>query len=109
MQTHPLNAVQQVNYTTLSAIRDVSREDLGAACCSFGLTMALAKAIRDLTPDKLMSVVVQFGNQTLFCPRADLEDLLAAPPAMRAVLASARASVPSEPASEPATEPAAAA
>jgi hypothetical protein len=96
MPTHPLNAVQQVNYTNLSAIRDAAREDLGAACCSFGLTIALAKAIRDLTPDELMSFAIQMGTEALFCPRADLESLLTAPPTMCAALALARARVPIE-------------
>ena len=94
MTSTSLNDVQRANFIILSLIRDAAREDAGTACCRFGLTLAQLKAISELPPDDVMSIVAGMGNEALFFPREDLDRLLALPRSVSAVLVSATARVP---------------
>ena len=66
MASSPLNDVQRANFVILSLIRDAARDDAGTACCRFGLTLAQLKAISELPPDDVISIVTGMGNEALF-------------------------------------------
>jgi hypothetical protein len=94
MSSSLLNDVQHANYIILSLIRDAARDDAGAACCRYGLTLAQLKAISELPPDEVMAIVAGMGNEALFFPRDDLDRLLKLPRSVAAVLASATPRAP---------------
>ena len=94
MTTMPLNEVQYLNYAILSTVRDAARQDPVAACCSFGLSQQQLRAISELTPAGLMSIVARMGNEVLFAPRGDLDALLSLPAPVSPVLMSAKARLP---------------
>lgn len=94
MASSPLNDVQRANFIILSLIRDAARDDPGAACCRFGLTLVQLKAISELPPDEVMAIVAGMGNEALFFPRDDLDRLLKLPRSVSAVLASATRRAP---------------
>jgi hypothetical protein len=91
MASSPLNDVQRANFVILSLIRDAARDDAGTACCRFGLTLAQLKAISELPPEDVISIVMGMGNEALFFPRDDLDRLLKLPRSVSAVVASATA------------------
>lgn len=91
MASSPLNDVQRANFVILSLIRDAARDDPGTACCRFGLTLAQLKAISELPPEDVISIVMGMGNEALFFPRDDLDRLLKLPRSVSAVVASATA------------------
>ncbi|RTL45536.1 MAG: hypothetical protein EKK53_06400 [Burkholderiales bacterium] len=88
--TPPLNAVQLLNFSFLSYVRDAARSDLASACCSSGLSPRQARSIGALTPEDVMQIVASTGNVLLFAPRDDIDTLLAAPRTVIPILASAR-------------------
>jgi len=90
MDSLPLSDVQRANMLILLLARDAAMQDLGAACCRYGLSLALLKQLRSLSPDAIFSIVMGIGNEALFYPRADLETLLTLPAPVSAVVASAR-------------------
>lgn len=90
MDSLSLSAVQRANMMILLLARDAALEDMGAACCRYGLSLALLKQLRSLSPDAIFSIVTGIGNEALFYPRADLETLLTLPASVSAVVASAR-------------------
>lgn len=90
----PLNAVQHLNFETLSLIRDSARSDLATACCQFGLHPDQLRTITALSPTDLMQIVASTGNVLLFAPRDDIDLLLAAPRTVIPILASARSHGP---------------
>lgn len=94
MASSPLNDVQRANFIILSLIRDAARDDPGTACCRFGLTLVQLKAISELPPDEVMAIVAGMGNEALFFPRDDLDQLLKLPRSVSAVLASATRRAP---------------
>ncbi len=91
MASSPLSDVQRANFVILSLIRDAARDDPGTACCRFGLTLAQLKAISELAPEDVISIVTGMGNEALFFPRDDLDRLLKLPRSVSAVIASATA------------------
>lgn len=91
MTSSPLSDVQRANFVILSLIRDAARDDPGTACCRFGLTLAQLKAISELPPEDVVSIVTGMGNEALFFPRDDLDRLLKLPRSVSAVVASATA------------------
>jgi len=86
----PLSDVQRANLTILLLIRDAGRDDPGAACCKFGLDLAQLRTINELSPEAILTVVTDMGNEALFCPRHDLCSLLTLPARVSAIVASAR-------------------
>lgn len=96
-----LSEVQTLNYTNLSALRDAAREDLAGACCRWGLRRSELKAISELKPSDVMTIVINAGDEVLFPPRDDLATLLSAHPAVLPFLASARERVAAKPCAQP--------
>jgi hypothetical protein len=84
-------AIQRANFSILNAIRDEVRQDAAMACCRFRLHIDLLTAIGELSAEALVSIVETLGNETLFFPRSDIEELLAKPEPLTAILASVRA------------------
>jgi hypothetical protein len=97
MAPMPLTAVQHFNFSGLSLLRDAARADDADACCRFGLGRAQLQRIGELSPQQVMQIVVEMGDEALFLPRADLPSLLAVPATLMPVLASARSHVVTRP------------
>jgi hypothetical protein len=85
-----LNAIQELNLSLLTLVRDAARSDLAAACCMFGIDVDDLRQIGKLTPADVVRIVARVGDQALFEPRSDLASLLTTSPALLPVLASAR-------------------
>jgi hypothetical protein len=85
-----LSDVQRANLTMLMTIRDSILKDPGAACCKFGLHSEELQTLSTLSPERILSIVANLGQESLFCPRHDLTALLALPLPLGATMASAR-------------------
>lgn len=90
MESVPLSDVQLANLTMLLTIKDSIKQDRASACCKFGLQPAELRALSDLSPEKILAVVVNMGHESLFPPRGDLGSLLSIPLPLAGIMASAR-------------------
>lgn len=85
-----LTDVQSTNLHLLQAIRLGLERDRVTTCCKFALDAELAKQLSAQSLDQLVLFVVNVGQTSLFPPREDLLNLLAAPAPLAAPLAAVR-------------------
>src|SRR5205814_4828441 len=90
MGTVNLSDVQRLNFNVLLSMTKSVQEDPGAACCKFGLRGPELEALSGLSPDAILSIVANAGEESLFCPRNDLVELLSLPPGLSGTISYAR-------------------
>lgn len=71
--------VQLSNLTLLLTIRDGVLKDRAGTCSRFLLDATQAQRIAELGVPQIMALVANVGDASLFPPRRDLLELLAAP------------------------------
>jgi hypothetical protein len=71
--------LQLINLSTLLAIRDGIKRDPVSTCCQFGIAADAASFFSELSTDRIIVIVANFGNECLFPPRPDLISLLRLP------------------------------
>jgi hypothetical protein len=86
--------VQLSNLTLLLTIRDGVLKDCAGTCSRFLLDATQAQRIAELGVPQIMALVTNVGEASLFSPRSDLLDLLAAPLPLVRTLAAAHAPRP---------------
>jgi hypothetical protein len=90
MDTVPLSDVQIANLSMLVTIKDSIQQDPASACCKFGLRSDELSALSGLSMDRMLAIVANMGQQSLFPPRGDLGMLLNVPLPLSGLMASAR-------------------
>lgn len=83
--------VQLSNLTLLLTIRDGVLKDRAGTCSRFLLDATQAQRIAELGVPQIMALVANVGEASLFPPRSDLLDLLAAPLPLARPLAAVQA------------------
>ena len=86
-----LSEIQLLNLSVLLAIRDGINRDAVTTCCKFGIEARAVQFFSELTTDKILGFVANFGNECLFLPRSDLVNLLQLPLALTESVTAARA------------------
>lgn len=90
MESVPLTDVQLANLTMLLTIKDSIQQDRASACCKFGLQDAELSVLSSLSAERILAIVANMGQESLFPPRADLGSLLTVPLPLAGVMAAAR-------------------
>lgn len=80
--------IQLFNLSALITVRDCIQQDLIAACCKFGLSADQARLFSTMSIDRILSVVVNVGQECLFLPRQDLASLVELPAPLAGPIAS---------------------
>lgn len=96
-----LSDVQYVNYNLLMAIHANVQRDPIATAYQFHLTNKQMEKLASLSLEDLESLAASMRNECLFAPRANLEQLLDAPPGLAIVLAAVSIPVQDEAALPP--------
>jgi len=92
MATGNLSEVQRLNFNVLLSMHRSVQEDPGAACCRFGLRAPELEAFSTLSPEAILTIVENAGEESLFRPRKDLAELLSLPAGLSGTIAAARRS-----------------
>jgi hypothetical protein len=79
--------VQYVNFNLLMAIHANVQRDPISAAYQFHLTQQQIEKLASLSLEDLESLAANMRNECLFAPRANLEQLLEAPPGLTIALA----------------------
>lgn len=79
--------LQLINLSTLLAIRDGIRRDPVSTCCQYGIAADATPFFSELSTDRIISIVANFGDECLFPPRPDLLSLLRLPPSLTGAVA----------------------
>lgn len=79
MSNVQFSEVQLLNLSALVTVRDSIQHDLISACCTFGLSADQARLFSALSIDRILSIVVNVGQECLFLPRPDLASLVELP------------------------------
>lgn len=80
--------IQLLNLSALITVRDSIQHDPIAACCKFGLSADQARLFSTMSIDRILSIVVNVGQECLFLPRQDLVSLVELPEPLAGPIAS---------------------